>query len=99
MGEITVRAETNVLNMRVGDVQVVEDTPFMRKVVNGGRLSIVKFDCADTAASADQPAPDGPEVVPSADAPPAPTKGARREHREPDAPVITVRAPDLPPAA
>lgn len=102
MAEITVRAETNTLNMRIGDVQTVEDTPFMRKVVAGGRLSVVPSDCADTAASANQPAPNSAEMVPPADAAPAATKGKREQRREldePPAPLITVRAPDLPPAA
>lgn len=66
MAEITVRAETAVLGMRHGDEQTVEDTPFIRKVISGGRLSLVESTSADTAAST--PPPDVPGVVAAAPA-------------------------------
>lgn len=66
MAEITVRAETNTLGMTQGDVLTVEDSPFLRNVIAGGRLSLVDSTCADTDTAASRPAPNtaGPDAPP-----------------------------------
>jgi hypothetical protein len=64
VGEITVRAESTVLGMRPGERTVTEDSPYIRAVIAGGRLSVV--DCEpDDAASLDGPPPSatGPYAV------------------------------------
>lgn len=82
MGQITVRAETNTLGMSAGDEQTVEDTPFLRKVIDGGRLSLVHPTTdADTAAS--QPAPPPAPEAPL-DRPPAKRRGRAEQPADVD---------------
>lgn len=117
MGQITVRAETNTLGMTLGETRTVEDTPFLRNVISGGRLSLVESACADSAAST-PPAPD----TPAGETPATPGKRGRRPARLDDRAqlddvaqlddrpeldddaaladaLVSVRPPDLPPAA
>lgn len=84
MAQITVQAETAVLGLRPGEVEVVEDTAYVRKVIAGGRLSLV---CTDDAAASppaptakrrrrDEPAVDGAaDVEPAVDVEPAAADG------------------------
>lgn len=89
MGEITVQAATNVLGLKVGERETFEDTPFLRNVIKGGRLTLVESTCADTAAST-TPAPSSTPERPAA-------KGKRAGAAE-LAEVVDVRPPADPDA-
>lgn len=90
MGEITVQAATNVLGLKVGERETFEDTPFLRNVIKGGRLTLVESTCADTAAST-TPAPSSTPERPAAKGKRA---GAAEQPAEAElAEVVDVRPP------